>query len=79
MITQYSQTLTLAVQDNGERVAAKGEYKGKIRDEFCIYKDGRFMAGGDFPVPTFELKDVTRWKSLKGADLPVSAKELLND
>jgi len=46
----------------GSIVAAKGMFNGKVRTERCVYKNGRFMAGGDFPVPSFELRDVTEWK-----------------
>jgi hypothetical protein len=48
---------------NGTVVHARGSsnmFKGR-RVERCVFKDGRFVAGGDFPIPAFDLIDVDLW------------------
>ena len=46
----------------GSIVEAEGEGWGKKKySDRCTYENGKFMGGGIFPIPLYELKGVTRW------------------
>jgi hypothetical protein len=53
--------------EEGSTVTAYGtseRFKDKIglHKERCVLRCGKFMAGGDWPIPPFELNNVENWK-----------------
>jgi len=53
--------------EEGRIVTAYGTsevFKDKIamHKERCVFRGGKFMAGGDWPIPSFELKNVESWE-----------------
>ena len=81
MTTEYTKQTSIDAPAEGSLVHARGKSK-QFRDktalhiERCIYKNGKFMAGGDFPVPSFELHNVDSWVYESDA---AGLKELRND
>lgn len=78
-MTQYTRTLPQAIPEEGELVVAKGTHNGKVRTERCIYENGRFVAGGDFPIPPYALENVIEWVRLKDLSLPLNVSEIFRD
>ena len=48
------------------------------RKDRCIFKEGKFIAGGDFPVPPYELKSVVRWFDLRKYNRYFASKNVLS-
>lgn len=74
MTTQYTHE-----PEDGSIVVAKGVYKGNAHTAICIYENGKFTAGGDFPVPAYEIKDVTDWKYAADILKPFFLSEVFDD
>jgi len=51
--------------ENGATVYADN---GKFSADRAIFRDGKFLGGGEFPVPQYEMHHATKWFNMSEYD-----------